>query len=73
MKAEFRKGDVIVRIDGKASYVVKDAHTERYSLLLVLGDNVVHNILYKGFVDGHFVKVDKCNPEDFAEVLDKLK
>jgi len=72
MKGEFRKGDVIVRIDGKMTYVVADAHTDRYSLLYLLGNNVTYNILYKDFIDKQFVKVDKCNPEDFAGVVDKI-
>ena len=72
MKGEFRKGDVIVRICGQTTYVVKDAHTDRYSLMYLLGHFVTYNVLYKSFVDKHFVKVDKCNPEDFTEVVDKI-
>ena len=73
MKGEFRKGDVIVRIGGQMTYVVADAHTDRYSLLFLLGNNVTHNILYKSFVDRHFVKVDKCNPNKYSEVIDKFE
>jgi len=73
MKGEFRKGDVIVRIGGHMTYVVNDAHTDRYSLLYLLGNNVTYNILYKSFVDKQFVKVDKCNPNNFSEVIDKVK
>ena len=54
------------------TYVVKDAHTDRYSLMYLLGHSVTYNILYKSFVDRHFVKVDKCNSEDFTEVVDKI-
>ena len=72
MKGEFRKGDVIVRIGGHMTYVVGDAHTDRYSLLFILGNNVTYNILYKSFVDSHFVKVDSCNPEHHSEVVDKI-
>lgn len=73
MKGEFRKGDVIVRIGGHMTYVVGDAHTDRYSLLYLLGNEVTYNILYKSFIDRHFVKVDKCNnPYDFSEVVDKI-
>ena len=73
MKGEFRKGDVIVRIGGQTTYVVKDAHTDRYSLMWLLGGKVTYNILYKDFVDRNFVKVDKCNPNIFSEVIDKVK
>ena len=73
MKGEFRKGDVIVRIGGHMTYVVNDADTDRYSLLYLLGNNVTYNILYKSFVDKQFVKVDKCNPNNFSEVIDKVK
>ena len=55
------------------TYVVNDAHTDRYSLLYLLGNNVTYNILYKSFVDKQFVKVDKCNPNNFSEVIDKVK
>ena len=72
MKGEFRKGDVIVRIGGHMTYVVSDAHTDRYSLLFILGNNITHNILYKSFIDSHFVKVDKCNPNNYSEVVDKV-
>ena len=72
MKGEFRKGDVIVRIGGQVTYVVSDAHTDRYSLLFILGNNVTHNVLYKSFIDSHFVKVDKCNPNHYSEVVDKI-
>lgn len=55
------------------TYVVGDAHTDRYSLLYLLGNEVTYNILYKSFIDRHFVKVDKCNnPYDFSEVVDKI-
>ena len=74
MKGEFRKGDVIVRIGGHMTYVVADAHTDRYSLLFPIGYNVTHNVLEKAFIDRHFVKVDKCNnPYNFPEVIDKVK
>ena len=73
MKCDFGKGDVIVRIGGQMTYVVADAHTDRYSLLFLLGNNVTYNILYKSFIDKHFVKVDKCNPEDLAGVIDKVR
>ena len=73
MKCEFRKGDVIVGIDGQMTYVVSDAHTDRYSLLFLLGNKVTYNQLYKDFIDKQFVKVDKCNnPYDFSEVIDKI-
>ena len=55
------------------TYVVADAHTNRYSLLFILGNNVTHNILYKSFIDRHFVKVDKCNPNKHSEVVDKIE
>ena len=55
------------------TYVVADAHTDRYSLMYLLGGNVTYNILYKSFIDRHFVKVDKCNPNIFSEVIDKVK
>ena len=54
------------------TYVVSDAHTDRYSLLFILGNNITHNILYKSFIDSHFVKVDKCNPDHYSEVVDKV-
>ena len=54
------------------TYVVGDAHTDRYSLLFILGNNVTCNILYKSFIDSHFVKVDKCNPNNYSEVVDKV-
>ena len=72
MKCDFRKGDVIVQIGGKMTYVVADAHTNRYSLLYLLGNNVTHNVLCKSFVDKQFVKVDSCNPNYFSEVIDKI-
>ena len=72
MKCDFGKGDVIVRIGGKMTYVVEDAHTDRYSLLFPIGYNVTHNVLEKAFIDRHFVKVDKCNPNNFSEVVDKI-
>lgn len=74
MKCDFGKGDVIVRIGGHMIYVVADAHTDRYSLLYLLGNKVTYNILYKDFIDKQFVKVDKCNnPYNFSEVIDKVK
>ena len=73
MKGEFRKGDVIVRIGEHMTYVEGDAHTDRYSLLLLLGNKITYEILYKSFIDRHFVKVDKCNPYNFSEVIDKIK
>ena len=73
MKCDFGKGDVIVRIGGQMTYVVADAHTDRYSLLYLLGNKVTYNIMYKDFIDKQFVKVDKCNPEDFAGVIDTVK
>ena len=72
MKCDFGKGDVIVRIGGQMTYVVADAHTDRYSLLYLLGNNVTYNILYKDFIDKQFVKVDSCNSNNFAEVIDKI-
>ena len=73
MKCDFGKGDVIVRIGGHMTYVVEDAHTDRYSLLFPIGYNVTHNVLEKAFIDKHFVKVDLCNPNNFSEVIDKVK
>ena len=73
MKCEFRKGDVIVLIGGEIIYVVEDAHTDRYSLMFIQGGHVSHNVLYKGFIDSQFVKVDKCNPNQYSEVIDKVK
>ena len=73
MKGEFRKGDVIVRIGGQTAYVVEDAHSDRYSLMFLIGGNVSHLVLYKIFIDRHFVKVDKCNSNNFSEVIDKVK
>ena len=73
MKCDFGKGDVIVHIGGHKTYVVADAHTDRYSLLFPVGNSVTYNILYKTFVDSHFVKVDKCNPANYSEVIDKVK
>ena len=73
MKCDFGKGDVIVRIGGQMTYVVEDAHTDRYSLLFPVGNSVTYNILYKTFVDSHFVKVDKCNPNKHSEVVDKIE
>lgn len=55
------------------TYVVADAHTDRYSLLYILGNAVTYIILYKSYIDKHFVKVDKCNPNNFPEVIDKVK
>jgi len=72
MKGEFRKGDVIVRIGGHMTYVVGDAHTDRYWLLFSLGNNVTTDVLYKSFIDKHFVKVDSCNPDHCSEVVDKI-
>lgn len=73
MKGEFRKGDVIVRIGGQTAYVVEDAHTDRYSIMFLIGGNVSHLVLYKTFIDRNFVKVDKCNPNKHSEVVDKIK
>ena len=72
MKGEFRKGDVIVNVDGNNVYIVSDARTSRYSLLARLHGEVVHLVFDKDVIDEKYVKVDKCNSEDFAEVIDKL-
>ena len=72
MKGEFRKGDVIVHIGGQIAYVVEDAHTDRYSIMFLIGGNVSHLVLYKTFIDSNFVKVDSCNPEHHSEVVDKI-
>ena len=71
MKGEFRKGDVIVRIGGHMTYVVGDAHTDRYSLLYLLGNKVTYNILYKSFVDSNFVKVDEW--DDWKMVMKNVE
>ena len=72
MKGEFRKGDVIIRVDARSLYVVADAHTDRYSLLYLTGGYVIRRTMFKSYIDKNYVKVDKCNPEDFGEVIDKL-
>ena len=72
MKGEFRKGDVIIQVDARSLYVVADAHTDRYSLLYLAGGHVIHTVMFKSHIDKNHVKIDRCNPEDFAEVVDKL-
>ena len=72
MKCDFGKGDVIVNVDGNNVYIVSDAHTDRYSLLVRLHGEVVHLVFDKDVIDEKYVKVDKCNSEDFGEVIDKL-
>ena len=72
MKCDFGKGDVIVNVDGNNVYIVSDARTSRYSLLARLNNEVVHLVFDKDVIDEKYVKVDKCNPEDFGGVIDKL-
>ena len=54
------------------TYVVESAQTYRYSLLFPIGYNVSYSVLEKAFIDRYFVKVDKCNPNNLSEVVDKI-
>ena len=72
MKGEFRKGDVIIRVDARSLYVVADAHTDRYSLLYLTGGYVIRRTMFKSYIDKNYVKVDICNPDNSVKVIDKL-
>ena len=73
MKCEFRKGDVIIRVDARSLYVVADAHTDRYSLLYLTGGYVIRRTMFKSYIDKNYVKVDKCNSDHYSEVIDKIE
>ncbi len=76
MKCEFRKGDIIVQIGKDVSYIVSDAHTSIYALMCLdpRGRNgLVHTILDKNYIDEHYIKVDRCNLNNYSDIVDKLK
>ena len=75
MKCEFRKGDIIVQIGKDVSYIVSDAHTSRYALMFLepSGQGLAYTIFDKNYIDEHYIKVDRCNLNNYSAIVDKLK